>query len=395
MAFAASAYILKLHPMILSEAGLPFGACVTSTVLICFFSSLMMSLYAKNPFLLAPALGINSFFALTLILEMKVPISEALGLVFWSGLLFLILSCLNLREILMKAVPDSLKLALTVGIGLFIFRLGVGQGFRNFLSYDSLIFVMTAALASLLLFKKIRGAFLISMIVSAFLSFFLIGPNWPEKIFSQPDFSLILKMDLLGALRPSLLPALFTLAFVDLFESMGTFTALLNNFKIFDKKGRPRHLKKCLITDASATMIAGALGSSPATTYLESAAGIKEGGRTGLAALTSAFLFLPFLFFAPLITLIPKASGASVLAVVGALMTFPAAKIDWKKWESALPALCVMILIPLTFSISKGFIAGILSLFLMKKIKRQKIPQALCWMSVMALLFLFIELYFF
>ena len=386
--FLASAYIIQVHPSIISLSGLDFNSCVASTVLICFFSSLTMSIYAKNPLVMAPGLGINSFFTFTMVIQMNIPVEKALGAVFWSGVIFLLLSLFEVRETIIKSVPDHLKKSLAAGMGLLIAFVGFQQGGlithseKTFVKQapfgvENLIFIFSLFILFVLIARKIKGAFVLSILATSFLCFALSQATSLDLIqykgiFSKPDFSLIGRLDLIGSLGWSLIPSIFSLAFVDLFESLGTFMGLLNRFKLTEKvnlkktEKKERRLKESLIADALGTLYAGFLGSSSTTVFLESAVGLKEGGRTGFSALVSAFLFLPFLFLAPLISMIPQISSAPVLVMVGVFMIQPVQSIKWEKVEEAVPAFLTLTLTLLTFSITHGLIWGFLSFTFIK-----------------------------
>ena len=398
--FFAMAYILQVHPALLSQSGLPFNSLVTSTVMICFFSSLAMALYAKNPIVIGPALGINSFFTISMVSEMGIPVEKALGATFWAGIIFLILSILKVREKIVISVPHHLKKSLTGGIGLFIAFVGFQEG--QFItisstetltkapwSFGGMIFIAGLLIVSVLIIKKIKGAFLISILITT-LSY-SIGSLFMNVdsthvytgIFSLPDFSLIGRLDFLGSLHLSLWTSIFSLAFVDLFESLGTYMALLNRFNLKEasnqtpRSNQPRRLKESLICDALGTCFAGLLGSSSATAYLESAAGLQEGGRTGLTSLFTAFLFLPFMFLSPLLSMIPSVSTAPILVIIGILMLDSMMDIDWRKLDQAIPSFLVLFLIPLTFSITNGLVWGFLSHTLIQIFMGKKISIAL------------------
>jgi len=400
--FFAMAYIIQVHPAILSQAGLPFNSLVTTTVLVCFFSSLSMALYAKNPLVMAPGLGINSFFTFTMVLQMNIPVEKALGATFWAGVIFLILSVFKVREKIVMSVPNHLKSSLAGGIGLFIALVGFQQG--NFITSspatilqqaswnpNNVIFTISLFIVSLLVIRKIKGAFLISILVTTAIcytcSLFTSADLIQYKgIFALPDFSLIGKLDIPGSLHLSILPSIFSLAFVDLFESLGTYTALLNRFdltEVVKKSGQnkttiqPRRLKESLICDALGTTYAGLLGSSSVTAYLESGAGLQEGGRTGLTALVTALLFLPFMFISPLLAMIPQLATAPVLVIIGVLMLDSIVDIPWKNLDVAIPAFLVLFLIPLTFSITNGLIWGFLSYTFIQIFIGRKISIAL------------------
>ncbi len=402
--FFAMAYIIQVHPSILSQAGLPFNGLVTSTVLVCFFSTLSMSLYAKNPLAMAPGLGLNSFFTFTMILQMNIPAEKALGAVFWSGIIFLILSIFKVREKIVLSIPSHLKKSLAGGIGLFIAFIGFKEG--NFITsspvtilqqsswnLENIIFISGLFILSLLVIKKIKGAFLISILTTTLICSFCSLLTTADLVqykglFSRPDFSLIGKLDLLGSLHLSVLPSIFSLAFVDLFESLGTYMSLLSRFNLTEpivkaddsetkNFTRPRRLKESLICDALGTTFAGLLGSSSVTCYLESGAGLQEGGRTGLTSLVTAFAFLPFMFLSPLVSIVPQLAAAPVLVIIGVLMMDSIVDISWKKLDTAIPSFLVLLIIPLTFSITNGLVWGFLSHICIQICMRRRVSTAL------------------
>ncbi len=377
--FLATAYIIVVNPSILSQAGMPFSGVLTATVLVCCFSSLMMGLYAKNPIVVAPGMGLNAFFTYTAVIGMGVPWQTALGAVFWSGILFLLLSVLNIRTYIVKAIPKPLRYSIAAGIGLFITLIGLVNGgfiIKNDativgpapMSAALLIFVAGVLLTAILLVRKVRGAIVIGMIVTTLLAAG-IGRWWNDGtavvnfkgVFAAPDFSLLGKLDLLGSLQWSVLPVIFAFVFTDLFDSLSTLVGVSEAGNLLDEKGDPRNIKKALVTDAMATTIAGLTGSSPGTAYIESAVGIEQGGRTGLTAVIAGLLFLPFLFLAPLLNMIPSMATAPALVLVGAFMLRPVTKINWGMMDEAIPAFIAMVVIPFTYSITQGIIWGFLS----------------------------------
>ena len=406
--FFSLAYIVQVHPFILSQAGVSFNACVTSTVLICFFSSLTMGIYAKNPLAMAPGLGINAFFVFNMVLGQGIPFEKALGAVFWSGILFLILSILKVRENIIHSVPNYLKRSMASGIGLMIAFSGFQQGgmitlsketFVSVasLSFSNVLFIIGLLMAIFFIVKKIRGAFVLSILcvtVLAFLAGFTMpGPPLVEYKgwVSLPDFSLLGRLDILGSLSLSFFPVIFSLAFVDLFESLGTLMGLLGRFDLKDDQGKPRRLKESLISDALGTVYSALMGSSSATVYMESASGIREGGRTGLSAVVTACLFLPFLFLSPLLSMIPMPATAAVLVLVGVLMMEPAMHIQWGKIEEAWPSFMVMALIPFTFSITNGIVWGVLSCTVIQILKKKSLTVTWIIINIFCLFSLWIK----
>lgn len=382
--FLATAYIIVVNPSILSKTGMPFSAVLTATVLVCFFSSLLMGLYAKNPIVVAPGMGLNAFFTYTAVMVMGITWQTALGAVFWSGVFFLVLSVFNVRTYIVKAIPKPLRYAIAAGIGLFITLIGLeNSGFiikneATILSHAPvsatvLIFVAGLLLTAVLLVKRIKGAILIGIVVTTLLSAG-IGRWWGEGasivsfkgILAAPDFSLVGKMDIWGSLKLSVLPVIFAFVFTDLFDSLSTLVGLSEAANLVEENGDPRNIKQALVTDAMSTTIAGIVGCSPGTAYIESAVGIEEGGRTGLTAVVAALLFLPFLFLAPLLSMIPPVATAPALVLVGSFMLRPVTKINWLMADEAIPAFIAMVVIPFTYSITQGIIWGFLSWTIIK-----------------------------
>ncbi len=376
--FLSMAYIVSVHPQIISQTGMPFSACVTATILVCFFSSVAMGVYANNPIVLGPSLSLSSFFTFTLVKSQGVPYTIALGATFWVGIIFFILSLFKIREKLVLSVPHSIKNALICGIGFFIAFIGLKEGQlivhsdETFLKAKSLtiengIFLVGLAFTFLMLVLKIKNALLFSIPVVTFLCV-PVGRLWGEEtivnysgLFSWPDWSLFSRMDLLGSLQYSFWPVLFSIAFVDLFESLGGVLGIAKSGPLTsENSSRPRYLRKSLLIDATATSWAGLAGSSSVVCFLESITGIRAGGKTGLTAITTALLFLPFLFLSPLLSMIPHIATAPILVALGSYMIKSVVDIEWDNPEEALPAFLIIILIPLCFSIVQGIIYGFL-----------------------------------
>jgi AGZA family xanthine/uracil permease-like MFS transporter len=377
--FLATAYIIVVNPSILSQAGMPFSAVLTATILVSFFSSLMMGVYARNPILVAPGMGLNAFFTFTAVLTMKISYQVALGAVFWSGIVFLLLSAFNVRTYIVQAIPKTLRYAIASGIGLFITMIGLANakfvvanpatiiGIGK-LDAAVLTFIAGLAITAVLLVKKVKGSILLGILLTSLLAW-PIGRWWGgsmpminiAQIVAMPDFSLVFQLDILHSLQWSMVPVVFAFVFTDMFDSLSTFVGLSEAAGLVDENGEPRNIKKSLMVDAFSTTIAGLLGSSPGTAYIESAVGIEQGGRTGLTAITGAFLFLPFLFLSPLISAVPAIATAPALVLVGVFMMRPIVKINWIQLEEAIPAFIAMVLIPFTYSITQGITWGFLS----------------------------------
>jgi adenine/guanine/hypoxanthine permease len=371
--FFTMAYIVVVNPAILSDGtGMPFGGVLTSTVLLCFSMTLFMGLYAKLPFALAPGMGLNAFFAYTVILGHGVPWRTALGLVFWGGFLLTLLSLTPLRERVAESIPAHLRTASAAGIGLFLAFIGLkNAGFivadaATFVKLGTLDVKVALALAGGLLTvalmrRRSPFAFLGGILAVTLASWSLGLVKAPNALLAKPDFSTFLQLDLLGPLTPALLPTMLVIMMTDLFDSIATLVGVSQATGMRDETGRPRNLREGLIVDAVATAGSGVLGTSSGTTYIESAAGIEAGGRTGLTAVVCALCFLPCLFLAPLAGMVPSYATAPTLVIVGALMFRSVADIDFSRLEDALPAFLAVALVPLTFSITQGLLWGFVS----------------------------------
>ena len=414
--FLACFYIIIVNPAILSVTGMPFSAVVTATILVASFGSLMMGLYAKNPIVVAPGMGINAFFAYTAVISFGLSIEEALGTVFWSGILFLFLTLFNTREKIIRAIPSSLRHAVAAGIGLFICFIGFQNAhfivdhpaslvsMASFKDPITLTFLVGLFLTSALTVRKIPGALLIGIIFTTLVAW-PIGRWWGDAstlgsqtatlvnysgFFSWPDFSLVGKADLIGSLRYSYLPVIFVFTFTLLFDGISTFVGLAEASGLKDEAGNPKNMQKSLLTDSLATLVAGLVGSSSGTAYIESAVGISAGGRTGLTAITAGLLFLPFLFFSPLLSLIPSIASSIALVMVGSFMVLPLTNINWKEPEEAVPSFLTLVLIPFTYSLSIGISFGFISYTAMKIAagKKSEIHPILIWISLLSIFFL-------
>ena len=374
--FFTMAYIVIVNPQILSadgKTGMAFSGVLTATVLICFTMTLLMGLYAKLPFAVAPGMGINAFFTFTIILGKGVPWPTALGIIFWAGVLFLLISVTPIRESIAKAIPAELRIAAAAGIGIFLTFIGLkNAGFivadpvtfvkLGSLGKPALLAIAGVAIAAFLMARKSALAFLASIAIVTIAAWAFGLVQRPTQFFSLPDFSgVFLKLDILGALKLSLLPAIIAIMFTDLFDSISTFIGVAHAGDLLDKDGHPKNLRQGLIVDALATLGAGLAGTSSATAYIESIAGIRMGGRTGWTSVFTGLCFLPCFFIAPLAGMVPPFATAAVLILVGAAMFTSIGKIDFSKIEEGVPAFLTLILIPLTFSITQGILWGFIS----------------------------------
>ena len=382
--FIAMAYILFVNPNILADAGIPKEAAIASTIWIAALASMAMGVFANYPVALAPGMGLNAFFAYYVCGVLGLHWTVALGAVFFSGVLFLILTVGGIRQAIINAVPRDLKLAISVGIGLFIAFIGLkGTGLivENSATYVSLGHV-TAPTTLLSLFgllftaalmaRNIHGAILIGIFVTTILAMALGMTPAPQGLGDIVSTSLphmgetFGQLDLAGAWHYGLVSIIFTFTVVELFDNMGTLIGLTTKAKMVKPDGHIENIDKALTTDAVGTMVSAVFGTSTVTSYIESAAGIAAGGRTGLTALAAGVLFLAALLFTPLIGLVPAFATAPALILVGALLMSEVGKIDFSDFTNALPAFLTIIMMPLTSSIANGFAFGFISYTVMK-----------------------------
>jgi AGZA family xanthine/uracil permease-like MFS transporter len=318
-------------------------------------------------------MGINAFFTFTIILGQKVPWRVALGMIFWAGVLFLLISATPIRTTIAKAIPPGLRTATAAGIGVFLTFIGLrNAGFivsdpvtlvkLGVLDHRAALALLGTGVIVLLLVKKSAFAYLAGILSVTVIGWAAGLVKAPAHAFSMPDFSsAFLKLDALGALRLSLAPAVIAILFTDLFDSISTFLGVSQACGMLDEEGHPRNLRQGLIVDALATLGAGLAGSSSGTAYIESVAGINMGGRTGLTSVFTALCFLPCFFLAPLAGMVPEYATAAVLIVVGASMFQSVSRLSFSEIEEAFPAFLTIVLIPLTFSITQGILWGFIS----------------------------------
>jgi len=373
--FFTMAYIVVVNPSILSTpgTGMAFSGVLTATVLVCFVMTLLMGVYAKLPFAVAPGMGLNAFFTFTIILTQKIWWQVALGIVFWAGVLFLLISVTPIRETIAKAIPSELRIGTAAGIGIFLTFIGLKNAQiiaadpvtlvkLGLLGREAQLAIVGLVVIVILMIRRNIFSFLAGIFVVTLLAWWrgMIQP--PEHLFSAPDFhTVFLKLDVLGALKLSLLPAIIAILFTDLFDSISTFIGVAHAADLLDEQGNPRNLRQGLIVDSFATLGAGVAGSSSGTAYIESIAGINLGGRTGLTSVFTALCFLPCFFLAPIAGMVPLYATAPVLILVGAAMFKSVGQIAFSKIEEGLPAFLTIILIPLTFSITQGILWGFIS----------------------------------
>lgn len=380
--FMTMAYVLVVVPDILGSAGIPVFAAVAATCIAAFVACLANGLYSNYPFALAPGMGLVAFFSYTVVGQMGLSWEAALGAVFISGIIFILLTVTNVREAILDAIPMSLKQAITVGIGIFLAFLGLSNaGFveANPATYVNLadlsqpgaiLAAIGLVLTIILTIKKVTGAFLISIVATTIIGIPMGVTSAPQGIFSvEPLFALsetAFKLDLAGALQGGFLVLIFSFTFANMFDTMGTLIGVATKADMLDKEGRLPNAGKPLMVDAGSTSFGALLGTSTVTTYLESAAGVAAGGRTGLTAIVTGVLFGLALFLAPILTIVPSEATASILIVVGIMMAEAALKIDFTDFTEAVPAFLTIIMMPLTFNIANGFAFGFISYSIVK-----------------------------
>lgn len=370
--FFTMSYIVIVNPTILSTegTGMPFSGVLTATALLCSTMTLLMGVYANLPFGVAPGMGLNAFFTYTIVLQGGVAWPVALGIVFWAGVLFLLVSATPLRETIAMAIPSSLRAATAAGIGLLLTFIGLrNAGFIadnpatlvgvGPLDYRTVLTLLALAIIVWLTRRGNPAAYLASIIGVTAIAWIGGWVSAPTTWVSQPDFSSVFfKLDVIGALELALAPAIITVMMTDLFDSLSTFIGVAQASNLLDKDGRPRNLRRGLIVDALATGSAGLLGSSPGTAYVESISGIRMGGRTGRTAIVTGLCFIPCLFIAPFAAAVPPYATAAVLIMVGVGMFRTIAGIEFDRLEIGVPAFATLVLIPLTFSITQGILWG-------------------------------------
>lgn len=386
--FLTMAYIVLVNPAILGQAGMPIAAVAAATCFAAAFGSILMGLVANTPLALAPGMGLNAYFSFTVVQQMGVPWPVALGCVFISGIAFLILTLTGVRQMIVAAIPMHLFAAVAGGIGLFIGFIGLKNA--GIIVANSATFVALGDLkapgAALALFGllvigvlsvwNVRGAMLIGIVATT-----LVGWLCGQVVINPEPYSLdaltgtAFQLDLSGVFGLTgshglgLLEILFVFLFVDLFDNIGTLVAVTKRAGLIDKAGRIPGLNRILITDAAATIVGSVAGTSTVTSYVESAAGVQAGGRTGLTAVVTGLLFLATMFVAPYAQIVPLAATAPALIVVGGLMLLPLTEIEWEDPLSAIPAFLTVAMIPLTFSIANGLAFGITAHAILKLLR--------------------------
>jgi AGZA family xanthine/uracil permease-like MFS transporter len=372
--FLTMAYIAFVNPQILSATGMDLKAVFVATCLAAAFGSIFMGMFANYPIALAPGMGLNAYFAFTVVKQMGFTWQVALGAVFISGAIFLLLSVLPIREYIINAIPKSLKMAISAGIGLFLGIIALqsagivvdhpvtlvtaGTLTKGTVILASLGFVLMVALDR----YGIRGGIMISILAVTLVSIIMGYSKFEGVIAPIPDPSpVLLQLDIVGALDVGLISIIFAFLFVDMFDNSGTLIGIAHRAGMLDKDGKVPRLGRALIVDSTAAMAGAALGTSTTTSYIESASGIKVGGRTGLTAVVVGILFLLMLFFSPLAASVPAFATAPALLFVACMMARGLTEIDWEDPTEYAPAVVTAIAMPLTYSIAEGIAFGFIT----------------------------------
>src|SRR5712675_1467012 len=397
--FVTMAYIIVVNPQILAQAGMPAEGVLFATCIASAAATLVMGLYANYPIALAPGMSLNAYFTYSVCIGMHVPWRTALAVVFFSGVLFLVLTVTRIREQIVNGMPDCLKHSTAAGIGMFIAFVGLRNaklvvantatyvGLGNFADKEVQTACFGLVLTLVLIARKFHGAILIGVFGTALLGFVRGITNWPTAIFAMPHpSSTFLQLDFRAAFHLGFLEILFAFLFVDLFDNVGTLVGVCEQGG-FIKNGKIPRVGRALVADAVGTLFGSLTGTSTVTSYIESVAGVAAGARTGLSNVAVAGLFLIATFCSPLAAAIPSYATAPALILVGALMTQSIAQIEWSEFSEAVPAFMTMLATPLTFSIATGLSLGMIA-YTVVKIAVGKLREITLLIWILTILFI-------
>lgn len=397
--FLTMAYILAVHPSILGDAGMDQGAVFTTTILSAVLATLIMAMYAKLPFVLAPGLGLNAFFAYTVVIAMGYTWQFALAAVFIEGIIFILLTISNLRQKITESMPLLLRRSISPGIGIFIAFIGLQNAgivtpnestaltLGNLHDPNVLLACAGLIITSVLLVRGITGALLIGILITTALGV-ATGATHCDAIISTPPSiaPIFMKLDFSNLISGDMVICVITLLFMDLFDTIGTLVGVCNRAGMMDEKGNIQNLNEAMMADAVGTTVGALLGTSTVTTFSESASGVNVGGRSGLTAFTSAVCFLMALFLAPLFLAIPSQATAPALVIVGVMLMHDIRKVNFQDYSSAIPCFICIVFMPLTMSISDGIMMGLIAWVLIHTLS-YKLSELNASMVTMALMF--------
>jgi len=402
--FVTMSYIIVVNPAILEAAGIPKGPSMVATILSAFFGTMIMALYAKRPFAIAPYMGENAFIAYTVVKGLGYSWQTALGAIFIGGVLFTVLTLLKIRSWLAEAIPETLKYSFAVGIGLFLTFIGLNETnivslgvadapvkMGNITELPVLLAILGFLLIGFFMIKKIKGAILFGILIITALSYaFKLNPLPEQWLSMPPDIRPILfQLDIVGALTWGFISVIITVFVMDFVDTMGTLIGVSARARFLDENGNLPEIEKPMLADALATVIGALLGTTTTGTYIESAAGIEAGGKTGFASIITALLFLLALFFAPFLTAIPAQAYGPALIIVGMMMLEPIKRIKFDDYSELIPAFATIILMSFTYNIGIGMTAGFILYPLFKLITGQvrQIHSGLWVLCIFSLLF--------
>jgi AGZA family xanthine/uracil permease-like MFS transporter len=404
--FVTMAYIVIVNPAILSKGGFPHEASVTATIIAAFIGTMIMALYARRPFAVAPYMGENAFVAFTVCIAMGYNWQTALGAVFWGGVIFVLITILKIRSWIARAIPDGLKISFAAGIGLFIMfiglnvsgiiRLGVEDApvkIGNFSTAGPLLGIFCVILIAILMVKRIPGAIIIGIMVTSFIAFVSGAANWPSEIISPPPTlePLLFKLDIAGALSIDFLPVLLVVFILDFVDTMGTLIGVSARANLLDENRNLPEIEKPMLADAVATVTGALAGTSTTGTFIESAAGIEAGAKSGFASLVTALMFLLCLFFAPLFVAVPAFAYGPALVIVGFTMLSSLRDFPFNDYTELFPAAATIAFMSFTYNLGFGIAAGFVLYPILKIIsgRIKEIPAGL-WILFGFSLLLFI-----
>jgi AGZA family xanthine/uracil permease-like MFS transporter len=377
--FLTMAYIIFVNPQMMAKSGMDEGAIFVGTCLAAAIACFVMGIFANWPIGLAPGMGLNAFFTYTVVLEMNYPWEVALGAVFIAGILFFIMSVTNIRSWMIASIPMNLRIAMGAGVGLFIGIIGLKSGgiiitnestllsMGDFTKIETILAAIGFLIISALSIRKIPGAIIIGILTITLIAIFADLVQFNGVISSPPDITpTFMKLDIPGAFNVGMLTVIMSFLFVNLFDTTGTLVGVATRANLLNEKGEAENLDKALKADSGASIFGTFFGCSPVTSYVESSAGVEAGGRTGLTAVVVGFLFILAMFLSPLASIIPAYATAGALIYVAILMLGGMERLNWSHVTELLPALIILIMIPLTFSIADGIALGFLSYVVLK-----------------------------
>ena len=405
--FMTMAYIIFVNPGILQNAGMPFGALMTATCLASALATFLMAIMANYPIALAPGMGLNAFFAFSVVLGMGISWQVALAAIFVEGVLFILLTLTKIRESVVNGIPKSLKIGISTGIGLFIAFIGLQSagiivkndavlvGLGNMKSVEVLLAFLGFFIMAALEARKVKGSILWGILIITGIAVYLGVAKAPEGLVSTPPsiMPIFMKMDFSGLANPNFWIVVFSFFFVDFFDTVGTLVGVTNRAGMLDSQGRLPKAREALMADAIGTTAGAVLGTSTVTSYVESASGVEQGGRTGLTALVTGILFLLALFFSPIVSIVPACATAPALVLVGIFMMASLKDLDFSDWTDFVPASVAIFVMPFSYSIAHGIEFGIIS-FVALKILGGKAKDVSPIMLALGVLFVAKEFFF-